>query len=182
MLLSLERCHVTSVVSCSEKALFSVRKDFYAPLSKYLRKDFFGKRAGIPSVLRLLPVAAPPTAERRRGQGRRVRQRPPSSMGANPPRLAAVVQIPPLLLRNQTTTHLLHQRERSDRSHCLQSMEAAGSSSNKRRRPIRALQALIRQGRSATRRRNEACFAEPVSLPQMVDVLVNLWEAEGLDI
>jgi hypothetical protein len=36
--------------------------------------------------------------------------------------------------------------------------------------------------RSATKRRDDACFAEPVSLPQMVDVLVDLWEAEGLDI
>lgn len=36
--------------------------------------------------------------------------------------------------------------------------------------------------RSATKRRDDACFAGPVSLPQMVDVLVDLWEAEGLDI
>lgn len=36
--------------------------------------------------------------------------------------------------------------------------------------------------KSATRRRDEACFPSPVSLPQMVDVLVDLWEAEGLDI
>ncbi|KAL3785018.1 hypothetical protein HJC23_007939 [Cyclotella cryptica] len=36
--------------------------------------------------------------------------------------------------------------------------------------------------RSATKRRDDACFASPVSLPQMVDVLVDLWEAEGLDI
>ena len=36
--------------------------------------------------------------------------------------------------------------------------------------------------RSATRRRDEACFERPVGLPQMVDVLVDLWEAEGLDI
>jgi hypothetical protein len=99
MSLSFERCHVTSVVSCSEKALFFGAKGFLCSAFEvpYLRKDFFGKRAGIPSVLRLLPVAAPPTAERRRGRGRRVRQRPPSSMGANLPRLAAVVQIPPLL-------------------------------------------------------------------------------------
>ena len=36
--------------------------------------------------------------------------------------------------------------------------------------------------KSATKRRDDACFAQPVSLPQMVDVLVDLWEAEGLDI
>lgn len=36
--------------------------------------------------------------------------------------------------------------------------------------------------KNATRRRDEACFPHPVSLPQMVDVLVDLWEAEGLDI
>ena len=36
--------------------------------------------------------------------------------------------------------------------------------------------------RSATRRRDEACFERPVGLPMMVDVLVDLWEAEGLDI
>ncbi|EED92346.1 predicted protein [Thalassiosira pseudonana CCMP1335] len=36
--------------------------------------------------------------------------------------------------------------------------------------------------KSATRRRDDACFPSPVSLPQMVDVLVDLWEAEGLDI
>ena len=36
--------------------------------------------------------------------------------------------------------------------------------------------------KSATQRRDEACFARPVALPQMVDVLVDLWEAEGLDI
>mmetsp|Transcript_16217 Transcript_16217/g.24521 ORF Transcript_16217/g.24521 Transcript_16217/m.24521 type:complete len:131 (-) Transcript_16217:356-748(-) len=36
--------------------------------------------------------------------------------------------------------------------------------------------------KSATQRRDEACFASPVALPQMVDVLVDLWEAEGLDI
>ncbi|EJK62612.1 hypothetical protein THAOC_16768 [Thalassiosira oceanica] len=36
--------------------------------------------------------------------------------------------------------------------------------------------------RNATRRRDDACFKNPVSLPQMVDVLVDLWEAEGLDI
>ncbi|KAL9180284.1 hypothetical protein ACHAXT_008254 [Thalassiosira profunda] len=36
--------------------------------------------------------------------------------------------------------------------------------------------------KSATRRRDEACFPQPVALPQMVDVLVDLWEAEGLDI
>ena len=36
--------------------------------------------------------------------------------------------------------------------------------------------------RGATRRRDDACFPSPVSLPQMVDVLVDLWEAEGLDI
>ena len=35
--------------------------------------------------------------------------------------------------------------------------------------------------KNATRRRDEACFPNPVSLPQMVDVLVDLWEAEGLD-
>ena len=29
---------------------------------------------------------------------------------------------------------------------------------------------------------DDACFPSPVSLPQMVDVLVDLWEAEGLDI
>ncbi|KAL3773780.1 hypothetical protein ACHAW5_002988 [Stephanodiscus triporus] len=32
------------------------------------------------------------------------------------------------------------------------------------------------------RGRDDACFPSPVSLPQMVDVLVDLWEAEGLDI
>jgi hypothetical protein len=26
------------------------------------------------------------------------------------------------------------------------------------------------------------CFARPVPLPQMVDILMDLWEAEGLDI
>lgn len=36
--------------------------------------------------------------------------------------------------------------------------------------------------KSATRRRDDACFPSPVALPQMVDVLVDLWEAEGLDI
>ena len=36
--------------------------------------------------------------------------------------------------------------------------------------------------KSATKRRDEACFANPVALPQMVDLLVDLWEAEGLDI
>ena len=36
--------------------------------------------------------------------------------------------------------------------------------------------------KSATKRRDDACFTQPVSLPQMVDVLVDLWEAEGLDI
>lgn len=36
--------------------------------------------------------------------------------------------------------------------------------------------------KSATQRRDDACFASPVALPQMVDVLVDLWEAEGLDI
>ncbi len=36
--------------------------------------------------------------------------------------------------------------------------------------------------KSATKRRDDACFPQPVSLPQMVDVLVDLWEAEGLDI
>lgn len=36
--------------------------------------------------------------------------------------------------------------------------------------------------KSATKRRDDACFPSPVSLPQMVDVLVDLWEAEGLDI
>lgn len=36
--------------------------------------------------------------------------------------------------------------------------------------------------RSATRRRDDACFERPVGLPMMVDVLVDLWEAEGLDI
>ena len=36
--------------------------------------------------------------------------------------------------------------------------------------------------RGSTRRRDDACFPTPVSLPQMVDVLVDLWEAEGLDI
>ena len=36
--------------------------------------------------------------------------------------------------------------------------------------------------KSATQRRDEACFASLVALPQMVDVLVDLWEAEGLDI
>ena len=35
--------------------------------------------------------------------------------------------------------------------------------------------------KSATRRRDEACFERPVGLPQMIDVLVDLWEAEGLD-
>ena len=36
--------------------------------------------------------------------------------------------------------------------------------------------------RNATKRREDACFDNPVGLPQMVDVLVDLWEAEGLDI
>ena len=36
--------------------------------------------------------------------------------------------------------------------------------------------------KSATKRNDAACFAQPVSLPQMVDVLCDLWEAEGLDI
>eukprot|EP00571_Detonula_confervacea_P013017 CAMPEP_0172308320 /NCGR_PEP_ID=MMETSP1058-20130122/8951_1 /TAXON_ID=83371 /ORGANISM="Detonula confervacea, Strain CCMP 353" /LENGTH=144 /DNA_ID=CAMNT_0013020705 /DNA_START=14 /DNA_END=448 /DNA_ORIENTATION=- len=36
--------------------------------------------------------------------------------------------------------------------------------------------------KSATKRRDDACFPIPVALPQMVDVLVDLWEAEGLDI
>ena len=36
--------------------------------------------------------------------------------------------------------------------------------------------------RNATKRREDACFENPVGLPQMVDVLVDLWEAEGLDI
>lgn len=36
--------------------------------------------------------------------------------------------------------------------------------------------------KSVTRRRDDACFPSPVALPQMVDVLVDLWEAEGLDI
>lgn len=31
-------------------------------------------------------------------------------------------------------------------------------------------------------KRDDACFPNPISLPQMVDVLVDLWEAEGLDI
>jgi len=34
----------------------------------------------------------------------------------------------------------------------------------------------------AQTKRDDACFPSPVSLPQMVDVLVDLWEAEGLDI
>lgn len=37
-------------------------------------------------------------------------------------------------------------------------------------------------GGAQTTKRDDACFPSPVSLPQMVDVLVDLWEAEGLDI
>ena len=37
-------------------------------------------------------------------------------------------------------------------------------------------------GEAQTMKRDDACFPSPVSLPQMVDVLVDLWEAEGLDI
>ena len=36
--------------------------------------------------------------------------------------------------------------------------------------------------KSATKRRDDACFPDPVALPQMIDVLIDLWEAEGLDI
>lgn len=36
--------------------------------------------------------------------------------------------------------------------------------------------------KSATKKRDDACFASPIALPQMVDLLVDLWEAEGLDI
>ena len=144
---------------------------------------FFRKKGGHP----ISPPTAPcssTTNSRKKKRTRKTRSSTAAFIdGSKSATIGCCRANPPLArLRDQTTTRLLHRRGRSDRSHCLQSMEAAGSSSNKRGRPIRALRALIRQGRSATRRRDEACFAEPVSLPQMVDVLVNLWEAEGLDI
>ena len=48
--------------------------------------------------------------------------------------------------------------------------------------PSRGSTSSLDTARSATRRRDEACFEKPVGLPMMVDVLVDLWEAEGLDI
>ncbi|KAL7469486.1 hypothetical protein ACHAXS_009742 [Conticribra weissflogii] len=46
----------------------------------------------------------------------------------------------------------------------------------------RASSSSLDTAKSATMRRDDACFPNPVSLPQMVDVLLDLWEAEGLDI
>jgi len=46
----------------------------------------------------------------------------------------------------------------------------------------RASSSSLDTAKSATKRRDDACFSNPVSLPQMVDVLLDLWEAEGLDI
>jgi len=37
-------------------------------------------------------------------------------------------------------------------------------------------------GSKSPKKRDDACFQRPVALPQMIDILVDLWEAEGLDI